>query len=446
MEKREDAATSPVSETACDTSVYDTKEYRRSRAAYRLECAFEYFVSLFVGNTFLSSLLIYMGMPDSLIMIISSFISLAFLFQLFSLFVVQRIVNVKRFVITFHIASQLLFMSLYLIPFLIPGFEGRRAAVIVCMLVAYFGKYLVFSMVYKWCNSFVDPEKRASYSAGKEILSLATGILLTLVIGYVMDAFTAADNQEGGFLFAAIGMLIFCICDLVCLLLVAKDRPRTEEERRVVPFRTVLRETLGNPSFRHVVVLAVLWDVARYFTIGSLGSFRLSELAFTVTVVTVIDNVGHLARIFVSRPFGRYSDKYSYARGIELALLLATVSFAFLVATTPATRYLIIGYSLFYSCCFAGLNQNMQNIIYSYVDSRYFVQASAIKNSIGGLCGFGAALLGSRILSAVQAAGNRVLGVTVYGQQILGAVSCILLVAALLYTRFVIAKQKVMKQ
>ena len=114
--------------------------------------------------------------------------------------------------------------------------------------------------------------------------------------------------------------------------------------------------------------------------------------------------------------------------------------------TTPATRYLILGYSLFYSCCFAGLNQNMQNIIYSYVDSRYFVQASAIKNSIGGLCGFAAAFLGSRILSAVQARGKTILGVTVYGQQILAAGSVILLLAAALYTRLVIEKQQVMKQ
>ena len=425
---------------------FDTPEYRRSRTAYLLECAFEYFVSIFAGNAFLTSLLLYIGLDDSLIMLISSFITLAFLFQLCSIFVVQRIANVKRFVITFHMVSQFLFMSLYLIPFLIPGFANRRLAVIVCMLVAYLFKYLVVSMLYKWCNSFVDPDKRASYSAWKEMVSLASGIVLSLAVGYVMDAFTAADNREGGFLFAAAGMLIFCIADLVCLLLVSKDLPKTEAERQVIPFGTVLRETLGNRNFRHVIYLAVLWDVARYFTIGSLGSYRLGELAFTVTAVTLIDNAGHLARLLISRPFGRYSDRRSYAKGIELALVLAALALLFVVLSTPATRYLIIGYSVMYSCCFAGINQNMQNVVYSYVDSRYFVQASAIKNSISGICGFGAAFLGSRILSRVQAAGNTVLGVTVYGQQILAAVSMLLLLFALLYTHFVIGKQHVMKQ
>ena len=428
-------------------SPFDTPEYRRSRAAYRLECMFEYFVSIFAGNAFLTNMLLYIGIEDSLIMIISSFISLAFLFQLASLFVVQRIVRVKRFVISFHITSQVLFMLLYLVPFLPVGIENKKAAVIVCMLVAYFAKYLVFSMLYKWGNSFVDPEKRASYSAGKEILSLATGIVLSLLVGYAMDAFTAADHQQAGFLFAAAGMLIFCIADFVCLLLIGKGVPqKTEDRPEPVPFRTVLAKTVGNRDFRHVILLTVLWDVARYFSLGSLGTYRQSELAYTVGIIMVIDNVGHLARILISRPFGRYSDRRSYAKGIELALILAAIAFAFVVVTTPETRLFIIGYSIFYACCFAGLNQNMQNIVYSYVDSRYFVQASAIKNSIGGICGFGATLLGARILKAVQTAGNTVLGVTVYGQQILAAGSVILLVIAVLYTRFVIEKQHVMKQ
>lgn len=428
-------------------SCFDTKEYRRSRTAYCLECMFEYFVSIFVGDTFLTNLLLHIGIEDSIITIISSFITLAYLFQLGSLLVVQRIVRVKRFVISFHIVSQVLFMFLYLIPFLPFGIKNKTAAVILCMLIAYFAKYLVFSMLYKWGNSFVDPNRRASYSAGKEILSLASGIVLSLLVGYAMDAFTAANNQEGGFLFAAAGMLIFCICDLVCLLLIGKGiKEKAEEKHEVVPFLTVLRETLGNRDFRHVIVLAVLWDVARYFSIGSLGTYRLSELAYSLTITKVIDNVGHLARLFVSRPFGRYSDKRSYAKGIELALILAAIAFAFVVITTPATRFFIIGYSVFYACCFAGINQNMQNIVYSYVDSRYFVQASAIKNSIGGLCGFGAALIASRILDAVQAAGNKILGVTVYGQQLLAAISTVLLLIAMLYTHFVIGKQRVRKQ
>ena len=76
----------------------------------------------------------------------------------------------------------------------------------------------------------------------------------------------------------------------------------------------------------------------------------------------------------------------------------------------------------------------------------YFVPACAIKNSIGGVCGFLASPLGARILSAVQENGNMVLGVPLYGQQLLSLLSFLVITAAVLYVHFVIEKQVVMRQ
>lgn len=429
-----------------EQSVYASKDYRRSRAAYRWECTFEYFVSLLVADAFLAKLLSSLGMSDAMIGIISSFITLAFLFQLFSIFVVQRITNTKRFVMIFHTLSQLFFMCLYLIPFMPFAKAYRHGLVMLCVLVAYFGNYLVTSMIFKWGNSFVDPHKRASYSAGKEMLSLVAGMVMTVILGAVMDAFEAADNLHGGFLFAAISILIFCACDFICLMLIKNEIQPRVEKRELVPMREVMKNTLGNRNFRSVVVLTILWDLARYTTVGFLGTYRIGELAFSVAAVQIINLIGNAGRFVVSKPFGRFSDKYSFARGVEVALLLAAVGFGSVIFTTPESKYLIVVYTLFYYMSCAGTNQNLYNITYSYVDSKYFVQASAIKNSIGGIFGFGATLIAGKLLSVVQANGNQIFGITVYGQQLLGAISLVWLIAAILYTHFIIAKQKVMVQ
>ena len=91
----------------------------------------------------------------------------------------------------------------------------------------------------------------------------------------------------------------------------------------------------------------------------------------------------------------------------------------------------------------AGSNQNSFNIVYSYVDSKYIVQAMAIKNSIGGICGFLVSLLGGKILAAVQNNGNSLFGLHIYGQQFLSAISLVILVTTVAYVHFVIEKQKV---
>ena len=432
--------------TDIQRSIYDSSDYKRSRRAYSLECAFEYFVSLLVTDAFLASLLSSIGLDDAAIGIITSFVSVAFIFQLFSVFAVRRITNVKRFAVFFHTASNLLFMFIYIIPFLTLGERYKGILVILCLLFAYFGNYLVTSVIYKWGNSFVDPHKRGVFSAGKEMISLISGIVVTVLIGYAMDFFANADNEAGGFIFAAVSILIFSICDFICLMLIKNDTSEKRERADVPPLKDVIKNTLGNKSFVNVIILTSLWNVARYTTVGFLGTYRLSELAFTLGASQLINLAGSMARFALSKPFGAYSDKHSYASGIKLALILSAIAFGVNIFTTPESRYLFIIYTVLYDVSIGGTNQNLFNITYSYVDSKYFVEASAIKNSIGGICGFAASALASRLLSYIQSNGNTFLGIKVYGQQVLSLISFIIIVAIVIFTKTVIEKQKVMIQ
>ena len=65
---------------------FDAKHFKRSRTAYMAQSAFEYFLTILVGDAFLAKLLTNIGMSDSLIGIVSSLISFSFLFQLLSIF------------------------------------------------------------------------------------------------------------------------------------------------------------------------------------------------------------------------------------------------------------------------------------------------------------------------------------------------------------------------
>lgn len=436
-------------EAACDR--FSSPEYRRSRTAYLFECAFEYFVALLVSDAFLVKLMKDIGMKDAAIGIVSSLISLAFLFQILSIFIVQKISRVKAFSSSIHFISQLMFLTLYLIPFLPCVGDGayRRVLTVICILLAYLGKHLVNSMIYTWANSFVSPMHRAKYGASKEMVSLISGMAVTLIIGYVMDAFEMAGNLHGGFLFAACGILIFSICDLVCLLMI-RDRTKTQEihERVSIPMREILRGTFGNKAYRSVLLLTVLWNMAVYTTVSFLGTYRLNpnELALTVGAVQIVNMLGNLLRFSISRPFGLFSDRYSFAKGIELGLGLAICAFTVAALTSPGNAVkvwvLVILFAMLYHGSQAGISQNLFTIVYNYVDSRYFVQASAIKNSIGGIFGFLASLLASRLLAYVQGNGNSLFGIPVYGQQVLAAISVLFTVAALLVTHFIVAKQR----
>ena len=63
-----------------------------------------------------------------------------------------------------------------------------------------------------------------------------------------------------------------------------------------------------------------------------------------------------------------------------------------------------------------------------------------MKSAVGGLFGFLAALVGGRIVAAVQASGNLLLGNTVYAQQILSLLAVGVFAAAVVYINRVIVK------
>lgn len=426
-----------------EKSIFDSKEYKRSRFAYSAQCAFEYFMALLAGDAYLAKLLTVLELPDELIGIISSFITAAFLFQLTSIILLRRMKNIKRLATVFNTLSSLLFAAMFLIPFApFPG-SVRTVLVTVCILAAYFFNYSVTSIIFKWGNSFVDPQKRGSFGAGKEMASLLSGMCFTLLVGFVVDHFESLGQLTKGFIFIAAAGFIVSICNLICLLMIAPDH---ESRGSSASIGEVLKNILGNKSFLNVIIMTCLWDFAKGLTVGFLGIYKTKDLMMTVGTVQVINIIANLARFFLSKPIGRYSDRKNYIHGVELAFGIAAIAFAFNIFTSPSAKWCIVVYTILYAISNAGTVQNLYNISFYYVDKEYFVQASAIKNSIGGIIGFLASLVGSRILAAVRDGGNTLFGITVYGQQVLSALSLVFTIATMLFVKLVIAKQAIRKQ
>ena len=363
--------------------LFDSPAYKRSRTAYKWECTFEYFVALLVGDAFLAKLLTSLGFTDAEAGIVSSLITLAFLFQLLAVFVVRKITNTKLIAIIFHTTSQLFFMSLYLIPFMPFAAAIKKPLVVACIVVAYFGNYMVSTVIFRWGNSFVEPGKRASFTAGKEIISLVSGMVVSFAVGYIMNQFEATDNLKGGFIFAAIAIFIFCLSDLTMLLLIKNDKKPKVEKGQGASMKEIVQNTFFNKSFMSVVVLTILWDSSRFMVIGFLGTYK--NMLYSLSVVQLVNIIAQFGRAVFSKPFARYTQKRTFAKGVELGLVIAATAMFVNIFTTPATAFLIIIYTVLYNVCMAGVSGNLTNITYSYVDSRYFAEASAIKNSIGGI-------------------------------------------------------------
>ena len=424
---------------------FDSPEYRRSRAVYMAQCTFEYLLSLLVTDAFLTKLLSHLGIDDATIGIISSFISLAFAIQIFALFLYKLRLNAKTTTLLFYPLSRLIFSALYVIPFIPMGNTTVKVLIMCLILVAYSCKYLALNVLYKWANSYVDPTKRASYSATKEMISLATGIIFTATVGYIFDEMEASGNISGGFIMISVLAFVISAFDVICLIFIKKEE-RVSAIHEKKNFKKIMKNTLGNKNFRSVLLYFIVYNIATHFNSGFLGTFKVKELAMSVFLIQLVNIIGNLTRITVSKPFGRFSDKHSFASGMTVALCITAVANLFLAFTTRNTWYFMIIYAVLHAAAVAGLNQNSFNIAYSYVDKEYITEALAIKNCIGGICGFLTTIVSSRILKYIQSNGNSIFGIHMYAQQFLALLAFVTLLIAIAIMVFVVGKQKVMKQ
>lgn len=421
---------------------FNSFDYKRSRGAYMAQCTIEYMISLLVTDVFLAKLLTSIGISDAISGIVSSFISLAFVIQLFSVALMKTKFSIKKMVMCFDTMSIFFFMFIFFVPLMPISQSVKQGMVIVGILVAYAGKYLILSMCFRWANEYVDPYKRALYSAKKEMLSLFIGMIFTVVIGYIIDEYEKASNLNGAFLFIAISIFILNISNFLCLAMIKKEAPHSQKNSGP-SLKDVLENTVFNKNFKNIIILTVLWDVARYFTLGFMGVFKTNSLMMSMLLVQTINVVANIMRLLVSIPFGMYSDKTSFAKGYKLALCLAATAFFVNIFTTNDRWWLVIVFTVLFNCSYAGLNQNSFNITYNYVDSKYITQAMAVKNCIGGVCGFIASIAGGKVLDMIQSNGNILFGISIYGQQIMSAISFVITVSAVLFVHLVIEKQKV---
>ena len=410
---------------------FNSPEYKRYRKAYVTQCTIEHLVGLLVADAFLATLLKYIGLSDAMTGIISSFASVAFVFQLMQVFLVQSKFSTKKIVMLFDMLSQILFAFIYFVPFVPIASGVKKLIVVASIMISQVCKTMVITLYYKWGNSYVKDEKRAQFSAMKECISLITGIVFVAVVSYVFDTFKALDNTEGGLLFVACTMAVLNVANYISFALI-KDEPMRERENMRVPTKEVLGHISQNKIFKNYVLINMFSAAGGGLLGGFIGVYKIQELGMSLFMVQVINIVADFFRMGVSMPFANYSAKHGFARGIFLASLILLFGNTCIVFTTPSTWWLIIVYTFCTTAYSAGSYQNSFNIGYTLLPQKYMVQGMAISRTATGIISFGSAIIGGKILSIVQANGNMVFGMHLYGQQLLAVIAIIITVPSIL--------------
>ncbi len=415
--------------------------YAFSRTMYIIEAALEYFISLVVTDAYLAKVGQSIGMSDSLIGILSAFVSLGCGMQIIAVFLTGRD-SVKRLVISGTLITNLTFVLVYFTPFVPVSNKARSVILIAVLLVAHLIKNIVHSPKMNWFMSLVDNSKRGVFTANKEIISLLGGMIFAFVMGNIIDAFEAAGNLKGAFLTSAITVLVLGVGHIMTMVLskekkIERSVDETAEKKKKFP----LKELVLNKNLLKVVAVSVIWHIASGVSTPFYGSYKVGALGFSMTFISVLGIGSSIMRALCSRPMGRFADRKSFATSMILCMGVVALSFGINIFTVPSNGYILFTlFSVLHAISMAGINSGLTNLVYDYVPHEQRVAALALQNSIAGVVGFGATCLAGVLVDHIQENGNVFLGMNLYAQQVVSALSFAVSIIILLYLVFVIKK------
>jgi len=415
-----------------DTRSQKKDEYRASRILYIIQAAVEYFIATLAGGAYLAKITSAVGIPDDVTAILTATVSLGVGFQLFALFI-SRNRRAKSFVVPWSLVYQLLFTLLYILPIVDWDRQTKTALLFLLLIAGHVINNVINAPRVRWLMGLVEEHKRGSFTAVKEIVSLLSGMAFFNTVGYVIDKFEAEGNLTGAFVTLGITILLLTVAHTLILLFTKEKAPVGAAENSE-PIFTQIKDVVCDKNLWRVLPVSILWSVASHVATPFYGTFQINELGFTMLTVTIMSAVSSLSRACVSLPFGKIADRYSYATLLKLCFPIA--GFAFLLnvfAHGTAGPYLFGAYLILHAVSLAGINGAAINLIYDAVPYERRVGAIAIRGALSGFIGFFSTLAVRPLARYIQERGNEFLGMNVYAQQVLSAISTLLIIVIIIY-------------
>jgi len=406
-----------------------------SRLMYIIEADLEYLISLLVSGAFLATLTTELGVSDSLTGIISSFVSLGCLFQLLSIFF--RKTNVKRFVILLSALNQLLFVMLYIIP--IGGKSNINVFLfIACIFFAFFIYNIAHPKKIDWFMSMVPEERRGTFTANKEIISLISGMIFNFIMGALIDKYKAQGEVKKALVFGAVTLFLLMILHTVTMFL-------TQNKKEVDAFSRGNHKT-SNPlllfkdkKILRVAVVTLFYYVSYYSTFSFYGTYQIKELGFSLKFVSVITIISFIARILVSKFWGSYADRNSFAKMLCWCFSVTALGHFIMIFTVPSNGKIL--FTIYLVCTaigMGGIDSSLINLSYDYVPFSKRADALAFSQAVGGSAGFLVTFLISPLVEHIQNNSNHFLGISVYAQQVISLIAFVVEIFAIIYIVFVV--------
>ncbi len=305
------------------------------------------------SGVFLSGLAVSIGASDVLIGYITAIPNICGVLILFFSSLVERASNRKRLAILLSILSRLVTLLIILIP----QFELGSLTIpifIIIVMTAFTLQAQTTVVINNWMVSFIDGAKRGRYISLRQTVSLVVTVLLSLVIGRIVD--NASDQYKGLLIVFGIAFVV-AIVEVIVLMRIPNSSGGTLQ-RVKYKLGDIIRTPMKNKPFLVFVIYVSLFYFLLYISDSFTVLYMMKYLGLPYATITGLQMLISLPQIVLLRQWGKLSDKCGHKfvlassiwlfMGESLFLALSsggnymlTISIAFLFAAAANSGFVV---------------------------------------------------------------------------------------------------------
>jgi len=433
----------------------------RSRKFFTVDGISSQSILMLCTGAFLVKLLKYLGVNDTLNGLISSIPALTGLFQIIGAKYAGRLKKSKLFVSSLALTHRLIFASLFFLPLLRTTTANKTILFVILLSLAYMIGQLITPAASNWLMSLTPQNIRGRYLGLREKYMIVISSSITLIAGRMLDFFEFNNLLSMGFMAVGFLILILGIINFTALSMIheplintsdidthesekygsilKRDNKASKQNNEIHKIK--IKEIFANENFRKILNITAMWSISFNIVIIYWGIYLVVDLKLSITYLMFIALMGSLIRMFLAGFWGRIADRTSWANVLKIIFFLLGCIHILLSFVVP--KYGFITYavgSLLAAIPWAGMNFAMFGIQFDFAPHENRSSYIATNGTLAGFSSFTGALIGGLSVYLIQKYGLTIFGTKIYAQQLLMAISGVMIISCSIYVKFVIEK------
>jgi len=291
------------------------------------------------SGIFLVAFGLQLGASNTVIGLLAAIPPLAELIQMPAISIVENVRNRRLICVCASIVARLFWIVIAFIPF----FFGPTAAVPVLIIsLVLYGSISAISHCSwnSWMRDFVPQDILGSFFSRRMSLSLALGIVLSLVASTIIDFIQRNPAYPPGTAYSVIFIGGF-IAGLIGIWYMSRiPEPLMKESTKV---RTLdqIRSTFRDENFSRLIAFLGAWNFAVNLAAPFFTVYLLVMLDFDITVVIIFAVLSQVSSVLSYGMWGRIADRFSNKSILRVSGPLFMICILGWTFTTMPTRHLL---------------------------------------------------------------------------------------------------------